>query len=38
VEDVEAKVHVHLEIVVNGNYVNPLNVYGKEINDLTNDK
>lgn len=36
--DEEAKVHVHLEILVNGNYVNPLNVYGKEINDLTNEK
>lgn len=36
--DEEAKVHVHLEILVKGNYVNPLNVYGKEINDLTNDK
>lgn len=38
VEDVDAKVHVHLEIMVNGNYVNPLNVYGKELNDLTNEK
>ena len=36
--DEEAKIHVHLEILVKGNYVNPLNVYGKEINDLTNDK
>ena len=38
VEDEEAKVHVHLEVLVKGNYVNPLNVYGKELNDLTNDK
>ena len=36
--DEEAKVHVHLEILVKGNYVNPLNVYGKELNDLTNEK
>ena len=38
VEDEEAKVHVHLEILVKGNYVNPLNVYGKELNDLSNEK
>ena len=36
--DEEAKVHVHLEILVKGNYVNPLNVYGKELNNLTNEK
>ena len=38
VEDEESKVHVHLEVLVKGNFVNPLNVYGKELNDLTNDK
>lgn len=38
VEDIDAGVHVHLEILVNGNYVNPNNVYGKEINDIVNEK
>ena len=38
VEDVEAGVHVHLEVLVNGNYVNPAMVYGKELTDLTNEK
>lgn len=38
VEDVEAGVHVHLEVLVNGNFVNPAMVYGKELTDLTNEK
>ena len=38
VEDIDAGVHVHLEILVNGNYVNPSMVYGKELTDLTNEK
>lgn len=38
VEDVDAGVHVHLEILVNGNYVNPSMVYGKELTDIVNEK
>lgn len=38
VEDIEAGVHVHLEILVNGNYVNPSMVYGKELTDIVNEK
>ena len=26
------------EVLVNGNYVNPAMVYGKELTDLTNEK
>ena len=38
VEDIDAGVHVHLEILVNGNYVNPSMVYGKELTDIVNEK
>ena len=37
VEDIDAGVHVHLEILVNGNYVNPSMVYGKELTDIVNE-
>ncbi len=32
--DVEAGVHVHLEVKVNGKYVNPTTVFGKEITEI----
>ncbi len=32
--DVEAGVHVHLEIKVNGSYVNPTTIFGKEITEV----
>lgn len=32
--DVEAGVHVHLEIKVNGSYVNPSTIFGKEITEI----
>lgn len=32
--DVEAGVHVHLEVKVNGEYVNPTTVFGKELSEV----
>lgn len=32
--DVEAGVHVHLEVKVNGSYVNPSTIFGKEITEI----
>ena len=38
VMDSEAGVHDHFEILVDGRYVNPNSVMGKEISDIQNDK
>ena len=32
--DVEAGVHVHLEVKVNDAYVNPTTVFGKELSEV----
>ncbi len=36
--DVEAGVHVHLEIKVNNSYVNPTNIFGKEMSEVAATK
>ena len=38
INDAEAGVHVHLEIKINNEYVNPTSVYGKEIEEVASMK
>lgn len=36
--DVEAGVHVHLQIKIDGNFVNPANIFGKQMEELDTTK
>jgi len=38
INDPEAGVHVHLEVMNNGKYLNPMNIFGKEIDEIVETK
>lgn len=38
IDDPEAGVHVHLEVMNNGKYVNPTTIFGKEIDEIVETK
>lgn len=38
IDDPEAGVHVHLEVMNNGKYINPTSIFGKEIDEIVETK